>query len=106
MCCQGICSPEARNPWTTLPDDYKPSTNEPPNDHLDWLLDELLSLTRQTHPNVRQASCIWLLSVVKGCGAREPITNRLQALQNVFMDLLCENNGKLSQIILATCFVL
>ncbi|KAJ8917780.1 hypothetical protein NQ315_010686 [Exocentrus adspersus] len=93
MCCQSIWSPEARNHWTTAVNSYTPSTDEPPpNDNLEWLLDELLLLAKQTHPNSRQASCIWLLSVVKGCGEREPITNKLQLLQNAFMDLLCESN--------------
>lgn len=96
MCCQSIWSPEARNPWITSPTDYIPPTDKSvPNDNLEWLLDELLLLTKQTHPNSRQASCIWLLSIVKGCGQREPITERLQALQNAFMDLLCETNGEL-----------
>ncbi|CAH1974017.1 unnamed protein product [Acanthoscelides obtectus] len=93
MCCQSIWSSEARNAWTTLPSDYKPETSEVQSDDtLDWLLDELLKLATHTHPNSKQASCIWLLAVIKGCGEREPITKRLQRVQNVFMDLLCENN--------------
>ncbi|KAJ8977535.1 hypothetical protein NQ317_010055 [Molorchus minor] len=93
MCCLTIWSPEARNPWITLPGDHSPATGEDlPDDNLDWLLEELLKLTKQTHPNSRQASCIWLLAVIKGCGERVPITKRLQVVQNTFMDLLCENN--------------
>ncbi|CAG9821949.1 unnamed protein product [Phaedon cochleariae] len=93
MCCQGIWSPEARNPWTTLPNEYVPVTSEAqPDDDLEWLLGELLSLVGQTHPNSKQASCIWLLAVIKGCGQREPITKRLKLLQNAFMELICENN--------------
>nr|CAH7763652.1 unnamed protein product [Callosobruchus chinensis] len=93
MCCQSVWSVEARNSWTTLPSDYRPDTSEPQSDDtLDWLLDELLKLAAHTHPNSKQASCIWLLAVIKGCGERQPITKRLQRLQSVFMDLLCENN--------------
>lgn len=97
MCCQSIWSPEARDPWLTLPTDHLPQTNEIlPNDNLIWLLNELLKLASQPHPNSKQASCIWLLAVLKGCGEREPITKQLQLLQNTFMDLLCENNGRKS----------
>lgn len=94
MCCQSVWSPEARNPWTTLPKNYVPNTSEAlMDDNLDCLLDELLKLAKQPHPNSKQASCIWLLAILKGCGEREPITKKLQSLQNTFMDLLCENNG-------------
>ncbi|KAG5880535.1 hypothetical protein JTB14_026768 [Gonioctena quinquepunctata] len=93
MCCQGIWSPEARNPWTTLPNDYVPlEEGSQPEDNLEWLLDELLKLVEQTHPNSKQASCIWLLAVIKGCREREPITKRLKLLQRAFMNFLCENN--------------
>ncbi|RZC32274.1 proteasome-associated protein ECM29 -like [Asbolus verrucosus] len=96
MCCQSIWSPEARNPWTTLPQNHIPNTNEiMVDDNLDWLLEELLKLANQHHPNSKQASCIWLLAILKGCGEREPITKKLQSLQNTFMDLLCENNEEL-----------
>lgn len=95
MCCQSIWSTEARNPWNTLPDDYLPQTSEPlPDDNLEWLLDELLRLATQTHPNSKQASCIWLLAVVKKCGERQPIKQRLQLIQRSFMNFLCENNGR------------
>ena len=95
MCCQSVWSPEARNPWTTLPQNHVPNTSEPMmDDNLECLLDELLKLANQLHPNSKQASCIWLLAVLKGCGEREPISKRLQLLQNTFMDLLCENNGE------------
>jgi proteasome component ECM29 len=97
MCCQSIWSPEARNPWTTLPQSHVPNTTEVMvDDNLSWLLDELLKLANQTHPHSKQAACIWLLAILKGCGEREPFTNKLQLLQNTFMDLLCENNGGLT----------
>ncbi|KAF7270517.1 hypothetical protein GWI33_016522 [Rhynchophorus ferrugineus] len=93
MGCQSVWSAEARNSWKVLPKDYAPSTTERlEDDHLDWLLEELLRLASQTHPNSKQASCIWLLAVIKGCGEREPIKKRLQELQNTFMGFLSENN--------------
>lgn len=92
MCCQGVHSIESRNPWLTSPDDFIETDEDLP--HLEWSLDELLDLANQTHPNSKQASAIWLLAVLKGCGRRQPITNKVKILQNVFMGLLCENNGK------------
>jgi len=40
-----------------------------------------------------QATGIWLLALLKHCPNREPIKQRLDALQKTFMDLLSENNG-------------
>lgn len=91
MCCQSIWSPEARNAWTT------PLSNQPiecDDAQLELLLEELLKLAKTTHPNSKQASCIWLLAILKGCGERKPITERLQRIQDTFMDLLCENSGE------------
>lgn len=96
MCCQSIWSPEARNAWKTLPNDYAPETTQKQlDDNLNWLLDELLKLAKNTNPNSKQASCIWLLAVIKANGDKEPIRQKIQHIQNVFMELLCESNGKL-----------
>lgn len=95
LCCQSIWSPEARNAWTTLPTNYIPETSQTQSDdNLNWLLDELLKLAKSTHPNSKQASCIWLLAVIKGNGDKEPIRQKIQQIQNVFMELLRESNGK------------
>lgn len=40
-----------------------------------------------------QATAIWLLALLKHCPNREPIKQRLDALQKTFMDLLSENSG-------------
>lgn len=67
---------------------------ESPNDeHLEWVLTELLNYVNQSHPNSRQASCIWLLALLKNCGEREPVKEKLQTIQRAFMNLLSENNG-------------
>ncbi|KAL3269226.1 hypothetical protein HHI36_008307 [Cryptolaemus montrouzieri] len=93
MCIQGVYSPEARNKWAIKVVDYKPDENDTaPDENLDWLLEELLKLIQNSHPNSRQASSIWLLAIVKNCGGREPITKRLEILQNAFMGLLAESN--------------
>ncbi|XP_066149370.1 proteasome adapter and scaffold protein ECM29 [Euwallacea fornicatus] len=93
MCCQSVSSPEARDAWQVLPDEFFVDGSEEAVDtNLDWFLDELLKLAGQAHPNSKQASCIWLLAVLKGCGKRKPIEGRLQIIQNTFMNFLCENN--------------
>ncbi|XP_044754481.1 proteasome adapter and scaffold protein ECM29 [Coccinella septempunctata] len=93
MCVQTVYSPEARNKWFDRITEYNPEENdELPDENLDWLLGQLLKLSENTNPNSRQASSIWLLAVVKSCGKREPISNRLDTLQNTFLGLLGENN--------------
>ncbi|KAK9876967.1 hypothetical protein WA026_015999 [Henosepilachna vigintioctopunctata] len=99
MCIQSIYSPEARNKWISHMTVYKPDQNDTaPDDNLDWLLDELLKLIGNTHPNSRQASSIWLLAILKNCGERQPITKRLELLQNAFMGLLAENNDIIQDV--------
>ncbi|KAK4875583.1 hypothetical protein RN001_012005 [Aquatica leii] len=95
MCVQSIWSPEARDAWMTLPTDFTPNNammERAPDGNLNWLLDELLRLVGETHPNSRQASCIWLLALLKNCSNKEPVKTRLSAFQNAFLDLLGENN--------------
>ncbi|KAK5644780.1 hypothetical protein RI129_006080 [Pyrocoelia pectoralis] len=95
MCVQSVWSAEARDQWSVLPTDFTPVStmlDEPSDDNLSWLVDELLQLVGKTHPNSRQASCIWLLALLKNCANKEPVINRLNAFQNAFMDLLGENN--------------
>lgn len=35
------------------------------------------------------------MAVIKGNGDKEPIRQKIQQIQNVFMELLCESNGKI-----------
>lgn len=94
MCIQSIYSPEARNKWFIKKTEYNPVENDTlPDENLDWLLGQLLKISENTNPNSRQASSIWMLAVVKNCGKREPISERLETLQNTFLRLLGENNG-------------
>lgn len=78
MCVHGCASPLAQNPWITPINQHCDVTD---NNNLVFLLDELLNYAKQPHPNIRQASSIWLLALIKACGKCEPITNRLQSLQ-------------------------
>lgn len=101
MCVQSIWSPEARDAWVTLETDFVPLNamcESPSDDNLNWLVDELLQFASQTHPNARQASCIWLLALLKHCGTRDAIKSRLKDLQNAFMDLLGENNDVVQDV--------
>ncbi|KAB7502624.1 Proteasome-associated protein ECM29-like protein [Armadillidium nasatum] len=60
---------------------------------LEWLLLQLLqNYIPQSHPSCRQASCIWLLAVLKRCRTKSTMQKYLPNIQQAFMDLLGENN--------------
>ncbi|KDR13581.1 proteasome-associated protein ECM29 homolog isoform X2 [Zootermopsis nevadensis] len=98
VCCvQGVMSPFARDVWTTLESEYEPQGLDgilaARNKDLQWLLDELLNkFAPDPHPNSKQATGIWLLALLKHCPKREPVKQRLDAMQTTFMDLLSENS--------------
>lgn len=95
MCVESIWSAEARDSWSTLPDEYKPTNTQkkgPSNEILEWVLMELIKYASELHPHAKQASAIWLLALLKSCGEREPVKKQLTTVQNVFMNLLGENN--------------
>lgn len=96
MCIQSIWSPEARDPWQTPSNDFTPfdTMQEAPSyENLEWLLEQLFKFAKQPHPNVRQATCIWLLALLKSCPDKEPVKNSLPQIQRAFLDFLGENNG-------------
>lgn len=96
MCIQSIWSPEARDQWKIAPNDFTPfdtMQEEPSYKNLEWLLQELFKFAKLPHPNVRQATCIWLLALLKSCSNKEPVSKNLSHIQNAFMDFLGENNG-------------
>ncbi|KAG7160614.1 Proteasome adapter and scaffold protein ECM29-like [Homarus americanus] len=67
---------------------------EAEKDVLTWLLGELLDkYVRQTQPSVRQATCIWLLALLKRCRKKPIIQQRLSGIQQAFMSLLGDNNA-------------
>lgn len=66
---------------------------EAEKDTLTWILGELLDkYVRQTQPSVRQATCIWLLALLKRCRTKPIIQQRLSSIQQAFMSLLGDNN--------------
>lgn len=97
MCVQSIWSAEARDSWQTPPNDFTPfdaMQEAPSSENLEWLLQELFKFAKLPHPNVRQATCIWLLALLKSCPDKEPVKKYLPHIQKAFMDFLGENNGK------------
>lgn len=96
MCIQSVWSPEARDAWQTPPTEFTPfdvMQEGPSYENLEWLLQELFKFSKLPHPNVRQATCIWLLALLKSSPDKEPIKKSLPRIQNAFMDFLGENNG-------------
>ncbi|CAL4121852.1 unnamed protein product, partial [Meganyctiphanes norvegica] len=62
-------------------------------DVLKWLLDQLLKkYIHQTAPSVRQATCVWLLALLKRCRNKTVVQQRLSQFQAAFMNLLGDNN--------------
>lgn len=107
MCIQSIYSSEARNKWIEKIAEFETDENDTfPDENLDWLLTQLLKISDNTNPNSRQASSIWLLAIVKSCGKREPISKRLDTLQNTFLGFLAENNGNLLTFYISVLFII
>uniref|UniRef100_A0A6A7FWF3 Proteasome-associated protein ECM29 homolog n=2 Tax=Hirondellea gigas TaxID=1518452 RepID=A0A6A7FWF3_9CRUS len=60
---------------------------------LAWLLHQLLNkYIPMTKPSVRQASCIWLLTILKRCRYMPGVQDNIMAIQGAFMNLLGDNN--------------
>jgi hypothetical protein len=85
-CVLGPLSPAARDRWTVSEAEFRPLLADPEawscSADLDWFLDQLTGrLTQSDHPNVKQAGCLWLLSVVKHCIGQAGIQARLLHIQ-------------------------
>lgn len=92
-CALGPLSPAARDVWTVAEEDFSPLDTGAGADELEWLVTQLTEkLSRSTHPNIKQASCLWLLSLVKHCMAQGAVQSKLSAIQDAFMGLLGDNN--------------
>ncbi|XP_055770252.1 proteasome adapter and scaffold protein ECM29-like [Salvelinus fontinalis] len=62
----GTSSGAARDPWTCTEEQYSPPDNVQSNDVVPWVLNSILAkYIPSQNPHVRQAACIWLLSLVK-----------------------------------------
>ncbi|XP_008560300.1 proteasome adapter and scaffold protein ECM29 [Microplitis demolitor] len=92
LCVQGPASKEARDIWTTPADEHNQNYSQESDNFLVFLLDQLLKLASEPHPNSRQAICIWLLSILRHNDKRQHVIERLPSIQNAFSDFLSENN--------------
>uniref|UniRef100_A0A8P4G7D9 Proteasome-associated protein ECM29 homolog n=1 Tax=Dicentrarchus labrax TaxID=13489 RepID=A0A8P4G7D9_DICLA len=87
----GTSSGAARDPWTCTEDQYSPPHNMKNNDVVLWVLKSILSkYIPSQNPHVRQAACIWLLSLVKKLSQHKEITSHLKEIQVAFISVLSD----------------
>ncbi|XP_043971020.1 proteasome adapter and scaffold protein ECM29 [Gambusia affinis] len=87
----GTSSGAARDPWTCTEDQYSPPHNVKNNDVVPWVLNSILSrYIPSQNPHVRQAACIWLLSLVKKLSQHKEITSHLKEIQIAFISVLSD----------------
>uniref|UniRef100_A0A672ZZU8 Ecm29 proteasome adaptor and scaffold n=1 Tax=Sphaeramia orbicularis TaxID=375764 RepID=A0A672ZZU8_9TELE len=87
----GTSSGAARDPWTCTEDQYSPPFNVKNNDVVPWVLSSILSkYIPSQNPHVRQAACIWLLSLVKKLSQHKEITSHLKEIQIAFISVLSD----------------
>ncbi|XP_041357221.1 proteasome adapter and scaffold protein ECM29-like [Gigantopelta aegis] len=88
----GCRSPAARSMWTQTEEEFA-MTVQGIQDDVDWYLTKLLSTyVCHANPHLRQAACIWLLSLVKQCGSHDTLQQHIKEVQRAFMRLLSEND--------------
>ncbi|KAM4595606.1 proteasome adapter and scaffold protein ECM29 isoform 2-T2 [Fundulus diaphanus] len=87
----GTSSGAARDPWTCTEDQYSPPPTVKRNDVVPWVLNSILSrYIPSQNPHVRQAACIWLLSLVRKLSQHKEITSRLKDIQIAFISVLSD----------------
>ncbi|KAL7841457.1 hypothetical protein SRHO_G00251480 [Serrasalmus rhombeus] len=87
----GTCSGAARDVWTCTEDQYCPPQNVKNNDVVPWVLSSILSkYIVSQNPHVRQAACIWLLSLVKKLSEHKEIRSHLKEIQTAFISILSD----------------
>uniref|UniRef100_A0A8C5BXJ0 Ecm29 proteasome adaptor and scaffold n=1 Tax=Gadus morhua TaxID=8049 RepID=A0A8C5BXJ0_GADMO len=87
----GTSSGAARDPWTCPEDEYSPPNNVKSNDVVPWVLNAVLSrYIPSQNPHVRQAACIWLLSLVRKLGNHNEIKSHLKEIQTAFISILSD----------------
>lgn len=90
----GPLSPKGRNLWKVEEDSYKPKVNASHSDaEVGFILNELVDkYTLSTNPSEKQASCVWLLALVKQAKDHHIVKDNLMKIQSAFMGLLGDNN--------------
>nr|XP_015201351.1 PREDICTED: proteasome-associated protein ECM29 homolog isoform X1 [Lepisosteus oculatus] len=87
----GTSSVAARDVWTSSEEEYTPPANAKSNDVVPWVLNTILSKhIASSNPHVRQAACIWLLSLVKKLSHHKEIKSHLKEIQSAFISILSD----------------
>ncbi|XP_071952576.1 proteasome adapter and scaffold protein ECM29-like [Antedon mediterranea] len=85
--------PARRDVWRQEELTLDLTVEEAAKDEVEWTLVKILKeYVTCENPHKKQAACIWLLSMVKRCGAHPALKCRFKELQQAFMDLLSENS--------------
>ncbi|XP_068278547.1 proteasome adapter and scaffold protein ECM29 isoform X3 [Nyctibius grandis] len=93
----GTSSVAARDAWTVTEEEYIPPSDLKVNDVVPWVLDLILNKhIISPNPHVRQAACIWLLSMVKKLSTHKAIKSHLKDIQSAFVSILSDSD-ELSQ---------
>ncbi|XP_012878678.1 PREDICTED: proteasome-associated protein ECM29 homolog [Dipodomys ordii] len=93
----GTSSVAARDAWLVTEEEYTPPAGAKVNDVVPWVLDIILNKhIISPNPHVRQASCIWLLSLVRKLSTHKEVKSHLKEIQSAFVSVLSEND-ELSQ---------
>ncbi|XP_004711095.2 proteasome adapter and scaffold protein ECM29 [Echinops telfairi] len=93
----GTSSVAARDAWLVTEEEYTPPTGAKVNDVVPWVLDMILNKhIISPNPHVRQAACIWLLSLVRKLSSHKEVKSHLKEIQSAFVSVLSEND-ELSQ---------
>ncbi|XP_074640240.1 proteasome adapter and scaffold protein ECM29-like [Tubulanus polymorphus] len=88
----GVTAPAARDIWKVDEKEFKSAIPNPLIE-LEWLSNQLLTKYMSSpNPHIRQAACIWLLTLVKRCGSCPGVRSKLVNIQAAFMNLLTESN--------------
>ncbi|XP_041077323.1 proteasome adapter and scaffold protein ECM29 isoform X1 [Polyodon spathula] len=87
----GTSSVAARDVWTCTEEEYIPPAEVKVNDVVTWVLNMILNkYIISQNPHVRQASCIWLLSLVKKLSQHKEIKSHLKEIQTAFISILSD----------------
>ncbi|XP_066591555.1 proteasome adapter and scaffold protein ECM29 [Prorops nasuta] len=93
VCCsQGSASPEHRDILMVLASEYNIDYSDESTATLLIILDKLLQISKAPHPNSRQASCVWLLTLLEHNVKRECMKLKLSAIHCTFIDFLSDDN--------------
>uniref|UniRef100_A0A8C5VKA6 Ecm29 proteasome adaptor and scaffold n=2 Tax=Euarchontoglires TaxID=314146 RepID=A0A8C5VKA6_MICMU len=93
----GTSSVAARDAWLVTEEEYTPPAGAKVNDVVPWVLDVILNKhIISPNPHVRQAACIWLLSLVRKLSTHKEVKSHLKEIQSAFVSVLSEHD-ELSQ---------